>query len=64
MVKTLVQSSIVFGLQAVAAECPPQLRTFQLFDRQNTAPSCIDQWQQAIDAMKSGDTVKPVLTFG
>jgi len=47
MVKTLVQSSIVFGLQAVAAECPPQLRTFQLFDRQNTAPSCIDQWQQA-----------------
>ncbi len=47
MVKKLVQSSILFSLQAAATECPPQLRTFQLFERQSTAPSCIDQWQQA-----------------
>lgn len=47
MLKRLVQSSLLFSLQAVAAECPPQLRTFQLFERQSTAPSCIDQWQQA-----------------
>lgn len=47
MLKRLVQSTLLLGLQAVAAECPQQLRTFQLFERQSTAPSCIDQWQQA-----------------
>lgn len=47
MLKKLFQTAILFSVPAAATECPPQLRTFKLFERQSTAPSCIDQWQQA-----------------
>lgn len=47
MLKKLLQTAFLFSVPAAATECPPQLRTFKLFERQSTAPSCIDQWQQA-----------------
>ena len=47
MLKKLLPSAILFSVPAEAIECPPQLRTFKLFERQSTALSCIDQWQQA-----------------
>ncbi|ALZ74926.1 transporter substrate-binding domain-containing protein [Rheinheimera sp. F8] len=47
MSKLLLSGLFTTSLLATATECPPQLRTFHLFERQSTTPTCVDQWQQA-----------------